>query len=517
MKDFVEAHCHQVKGVLSCFDRMLFRGYLPIQDCRAMARLLYEKEVRFRDLKSFLVDNANKVKDRAWQLAKVTGRPCTYLDTKVPKERRARELAARDHIEEGLVCVFSVLEPCLTFSFRFEKGKPRVGHARRRCLSLYYYFMDRHFGLIHIKIQTWFPMVVQVYVNGQEWLARKLAQSHITYAKVDNVFVHVGDFGRAQAFADRLSSLHWPQLLNSYAQRVNPLLADILQGQNYYWVTAQSEYATDVLFKSRSTLQDLYPRLLSHATLCFGAKEVMSFLGRKLYGQFEGEIITDTIDLAHKRIQGARIKHRVKGNWIKMYDKAGTVLRVEMVINNPEEFRVRKRVMRSDRPTTEWVQMRKGVGYLFRYRDVSRSANRRYLNALAVVSDLTLEVRQLESITRNRRTASGRTAKAFNPLSREDVQLFRALMGGEHHIRGFNNRDLRLALAETAHLAPLADDPPRQSAKVSRILHRFHLHGLVAKIPHSRRWRTTRFGRRVMATSIQIQQLNFPQLLALAA
>jgi hypothetical protein len=268
---------------------------------------------------------------------------------------------------------------------------------------------------------------------------------------------------------------------------------------------------------SRSTLQDLYPRLLSHATLCFGAKEVMSFLGRKLYGQFEGEIITDTIDLAHKRIQGARIKHRVKGTWIKMYDKAGTVLRVEMVINNPEEFRVRKRVMRSDRPTTEWVQMRKGVGYLFRYRDVSRSANGRYLNALAVVSDLTLEVRQLESITRNRRTASGRTAKAFNPLSREDVQLFRALMGGEHHIRGFNNRDLRLALAETAHLAPLADDPPRQSAKVSRILHRFHLHGLVAKIPHSRRWRTTRFGRRVMATSIQIQQLNFPQLLALAA
>ncbi len=60
-------------------------------------------------------------------------------------------------------------------------------------------------------------------------------------------------------------------------------------------------------------------------------------------------------------------------------------------------------------------------------------------------------------------------------------------------------------------------DNKRRGAKVSRILHRLHLHRLIAKIPHSRKWRTTRFGRRVMATAIQVRQLTFPQLVALAA
>ena len=57
--------------------------------------------------------------------------------------------------------------------------------------------------------------------------------------------------------------------------------------------------------------------------------------------------------------------------------------------------------------------MRKGVAYLFRYRDVSRSANARYLDALAVVSDPTAKVRELDRITRRVCPASGRTERAF--------------------------------------------------------------------------------------------------------
>jgi len=116
--------------------------------------------------------------------------------------------------------------------------------------------------------------------------------------------------------------------------------------------------------------------LLSHSTLCFGAKDVMSFLGRKLTGNFGGEIISDMKDGGPRaRIPGARIKHCVKENWLKMYDKAGSVLRVEMVINNPEEFKVRKKVTRNNRRVMEWVSMRKGVAYLFRYQEISRQAN----------------------------------------------------------------------------------------------------------------------------------------------
>ncbi len=54
----------------------------------------------------------------------------------------------------------------------------------------------------------------------------------------------------------------------------------------------------------------------------------MRFLGRKIRANFEGEIVSDVCDLSFKRIPGARIKHRVKQNWLKMYDKAGSILRL---------------------------------------------------------------------------------------------------------------------------------------------------------------------------------------------
>lgn len=62
----------------------------------------------------------------------------------------------------------------------------------------------------------------------------------------------------------------------------------------------------------------------------------MTLLGRKLHGQFEGEMITDL--RAHElsgRQPGRRVQHRMKQNWITMYDKAGLLLRMETVINQP--------------------------------------------------------------------------------------------------------------------------------------------------------------------------------------
>src|SRR5437764_157936 len=81
---------------------------------------------------------------------------------------------------------------------------------------------------------------------------------------------------RAQKFADRFANLNWPKLLSKYAKLVTPQLQDILKDSQHYWVTAQSELSTDILFKSRQHLSELYPELLSHGTLRLGAKDVMN-------------------------------------------------------------------------------------------------------------------------------------------------------------------------------------------------------------------------------------------------
>jgi hypothetical protein len=492
---------------------MLFRGYLPIQSGWMMAEFLKQNQISFRSLKGFLIRSADRINQYAKALAAKQGRPFQYLTTYTRKEDLARKMAEKEGIQRGLICVYSAVELCRTFSFRFEKGRPMVRPTSRKCLFIYFYFMDQKFGLIHVKLQTWFPMQIQVYVNGHDWLERKLTANGISFTKHDNVFLRVDDWKRAQKLADQFTGLNWPRILERYAHYVNPLLKDLLRGYQHYWVTSQSEYSTDIIFKSSSDLRELFPHLLSHSTLCFGARDIMSFLGRKLTGHFLGEIISDMKDgFRNRRIPGARVKHRVKENWLKMYDKAGLVLRIEMVINNPEEFKVRKKVTRKKKRVMEWVSMRKGVAYLFRYLEVSRQANDRYLEALAVVDDPTPAIQQLDDIMTRKETRSGRGVRPFNPLFRNDIQLFKAMMAGEHFIRGLTNSDIRTLLEGSPHLRDLANNPKGQSAKVSRILSRFHAHKLIAKIPRSRRWRVTDRGKQIMAASLCLRDVAFPEL-----
>ncbi len=138
---------------------------------------------------------------------------------------------------------------------------PERAKDQRVCLVICFYYMDREFGLLHVKIQTWFPFTMQVYVNGHEWLARKLTAQGIAFRKVDNAFVWLPAVQRAQAHTPGFWRRDWPKFLGRLAARVNPLLADWLAGQSYYWVMDQAEFSSDVLFADKAALETLRPRL----------------------------------------------------------------------------------------------------------------------------------------------------------------------------------------------------------------------------------------------------------------
>ena len=66
----------------------------------------------------------------------------------------------------------------------------------------------------------------------------------------DNGFTELDQPKQAQKLADRFVQLQWHRLLSRLAHRVNPLLKQgwFKHWNRYYWVTDQTEYATDVLF-----------------------------------------------------------------------------------------------------------------------------------------------------------------------------------------------------------------------------------------------------------------------------
>ena len=241
----------------------------------------------------------------------------------------------------------------------------------------------------------------------------------------------------------------------------------------------------------------MYPRLLNHATVNFTAPDILTFLGRKLHGNFQGEVLNS---LKKGRLPGARVKHWVKENWLKMYDKFGLILRVETVINQPREFRVRRRCERNGQSQLLWCPMNKGVVNLPSYQRVARAANEQYLEALSVANDPAPAYQQMSHLTKSKKRKK-RTYAGFNPARPDHAQLFRAVLSGDHLLRGFYNAQIRQALWGQ-NLS--ADQRRRQARKVTRLLKRLHIRGLLAKIPHTRRWRVTALGQQVLGALVQL-------------
>jgi hypothetical protein len=371
--------------------------------------------------------------------------------------------------------------------------------TRRPQRVLYYYWLDANFGLMYLRLQTWFPYTMQVYVNGHDWLARQMTHWGLGFGQHDNAFVELENPQRAQELANRFAKLPWVKQLTAWSRKINPLLKgrSWLSGMSYYWVTEQAEYSSDILFASSAKLRELYPRLLNHAAVNFSARDILTFLGRKLHGNFQGEVVSS---LKKGRHPGARVKHRVKENWLKMYDKFGLILRVETVINQPGEFRVRRRCERNGQSQVLWCPMNKGVVNLPSYQRVARIANERYLEALSVVDDPAPAYQQMAHLTQSKKRKK-RTYAGFNPARADHAQLFRAVLSGDNLLRGFYNAQIREGLWGQH---PSADQRRRQARKVTRLLKRLHLRGLLAKIPHTRRWRVTARGQQVLGALVQL-------------
>jgi hypothetical protein len=203
----------------------------------------------------------------------------------------------------------------------------------------------------------------------------------------------------------------------------------------------------------------------------------------------------------------------MKNNWLKMYDKFGQILRVETVINNPREFHVPRRCVHHGLEIMTYAPMGKGVCNLPHYQHVASAANRRYLDALAAVDVPRVAGKDLRPLTA-RKVVAGRSYAGFSPLEAEDVRLFKAVLDGDHCLRGFRNADIRQRLHR-----PTTDQNAqrRQATALGRKLKRLHVRALLARIPRTRRWRVTQLGQSLLQRSIHLHDHGIPTTFAHAA
>lgn len=507
MTSFERIHQDEILGSLTMFDRMIFKGHLTAFFPRgAFGRFLNVQGVLLKDFGRYVEAATGEIQQHLRSMAEQAGRPFQYLESG-SKEEVARRIAERDGVKEGLVCILRVLEPCWSFDVRGNRQRQKLEVVRRerKCLHYYLYSIDAEFGWMHVRLQSWFPFTIQIYINGREWLGRQLDRLGISYGRYENSFLQIADLETAQGLCWEFARRRFVRIWQHFAHQVNPWLRKIerLGFGSYYWVADQCEVATDIMFRQRKDLVAWLPALLNQASLYFSAEDILRFLGRKPHGNFAGEVLTDR----KKRPEGVRVKHWVKQNSLKVYDK-WSVLRVETTINNPREFKIlRVRKAPQGESSRRWVPMGKSVANLWRYAEIGKQANTRYLEALAQVENKDKVVAELDELCQSR-TVNGKRFARFQPIAAGEARVFRAVMDGRHLLNGFRNQDLAQLLEPLREAT--AEQERRRCGRISRMIAKLRAHGLIAKVPGSRLYRVTQRGYRTMGAVLRFREVEFP-------
>lgn len=525
MKTFLAAVGHLVLGVLHGFDRLVFRGHLrQLSYAHGMECYLSANRVLLKDFKAHALERTATVIDASLAEAKRLDRPVIYLNSStLSKEDKARFIAERDQVREGLIGVFKCVEPCWTFEVHRNRERKMLELQGKlgKCAFLYHYYMHPSFGLMHARIQTWFPFAIQVCLNGREWLARQLDRARLGYERRDNKFTDVEDFAKAQALLDRQLRTPWPETLDQITRTLHPAHPKLLGRLPicYYWSVYQSEWASDVVFHTRSDAQRLFGQWVRHAITTYRSADVMRFLGRTVpsHGQVDARFQGEVVSTLRRREEGLCVKHWVNGNSIKMYD-CDRVLRIETTVNQAEPFKVFRPKEGGPEQDKAWRTLRRGVADLHRRAQVSQAANERYAAATAAVQQTTALKDVAEPLCR-RVPAPGRSGnrkvRALNPLAADDAALLEAVNDPKHTANGLRNRDLAALLYHKP--APTKQETRRRSARVSRLLRMLRAHGILEKVPKTHRYLLTLKGRRVVTALLAARNANTDSLTRNAA
>jgi len=495
-----ERYQEQISGILSCYDRILLQGTLPgwCYD-QGMTTFLYSRQIKIFDYPQFAQVLREKVRENAERIARENGVEIEFIRKAdaFRKEKRIKDILKGRGEQPGLVHIFSAMEACTSYKPWHDKktGKTFLKYDSGKCLHYYFYFIDKTFGLCYLRVPTWAPFRLQFYLNGHNWLATKLTKRKISYVLRENAFLSIEDFTKAQELSDsiKVSDLH--RVLDGFAQKYCPVFQEY--GLTYHWSTSQVEYATDIVFKRQEDLRLLYDQIVRTAIHSVKPENIATFLGRKLHANYQGDLGNNF----NTRIQGTRIKHHMGASSIKMYDKFGIILRIETTTNNVSEFKQYREVRsRSGESIYKTAPMKKNIYSLFELTAIFKASNRRYLEFISMFDDQSRGVKNLKRISQPVET-DDRSYKGFNLFSPDDLKLFEVLARGEFNINGLQNKSLRKHIPET------------NTAAMTRILKRLHLHGIIRKVGRTYKYYLSQLGKAVITAALSIRNMSvIPQL-----
>jgi hypothetical protein len=340
----------------------------------------------------------------------------------------------------------------------------------------YFYCVDADFGPFFIKFCTYFPYTAKLCINGHEWAKRQAARAGIGFEALDNGFASCQDPGALQAICDRLGPPGIGALLDKWLRILpHPFTADdIAAGYRYELSILQAEFSLTQVLDAPAAGRIFFEQVIrdnldigrpDQVALVFARRVVRK--GRHATpGRFRTRVITAGV------VPSLHIDY--KHSKIKQYHKLGRALRTETTINDaPADFGIPKRL-------TSLPDLRQ-IGF---------AANRRLLGVQTISHDPIRGARAFTALTAPLITPAGTRIPGLRFGDPRVHALLQALLIHRLLPRGFTNRELRTLIA------PLLGATPEDitAGKMTYDLRRLREHGLIARIPHTRRYQVTDTG-----------------------
>ena len=487
----LDRYAKDIEGMLGCYDRLIITGLLvDVGHPDAMTAQLCHLNIRCFDLGVFAEPLRDLVRDNAILLARQAGLEIQYLERKgLRKEERVAEILEQRGRHPGLIHIFSAMESCKCFKPWHDKKTGRTGLKLTggRCLHYYFYFIDEQLGLGYVRVPTWLPFRLQIYFNQHQWLAHQLRAQGIAFELADNTFTSCGDWAKAQALVDGFEIKALAARLHALAEKFCPVVKQFRGG--YHWSLMQVEYALDVVFRSAAALRPVYEEISRQAIFTVKAPDIARFLNKRLSPEAEAQ--SDF----HTRVEGTRIKHQLNRQAIKMYDKAGRVLRIECVSNDVTFYRHHRKVEHRDGTSDYRVaDLKKSIFSLGDLAGLMRAGCARYLEFLGELEDRSHGQTNLEQISWPVKDERERSWRGFNFFLGHDLTVLLGIVRGEYQISGLSNRRMQAVL------------PGKSSGQIGRILKRLWLHGLIKKVGKTYKYYLTELGRRAVLLGLKLKE-----------
>jgi hypothetical protein len=140
MNAFIQRFSQLVKGVISGFDRIVFKGsILPLSHAAGMTEFCRQRGILNKDYKNWVTARSAALIEKVEAYARrESGHGITHIPSlHTDKEKLARERQRTEGIQKGLVGVWSCLESGASFKAHFcaERGFPQLRYYPTHCAT----------------------------------------------------------------------------------------------------------------------------------------------------------------------------------------------------------------------------------------------------------------------------------------------------------------------------------------------------------------------------------------------